>query len=108
MISLTSQPGGADVVDDSYDCQLGAVAVFMGDKSVVRAIQEAHTRILLRAGVLQAHELIGGGGSRLDSETLSDVDIDVLIVLCCTEQMSYPLELAARLALADHTYQQLN
>ena len=87
-------------MDDPYYCQLGAVAVLMGDKSAVTVIQEAHARILLRAGVGQAHELIGGGGSRLDSETLSDVYIDDLIALCCTEQMSVPLELAARLALA--------
>ena len=96
---LFDKPGGADVVDDSYYCQLGAVAVLMGAKAVVTVIQESHTRILLRAGVLQAHKLIGAGGSRLDSETLSDVYIDDLIVSCCTEQMSVPLELSARLAL---------
>ena len=67
---LFDKPGGADVVDDYFCCQLEAVAVLMGDKSAVTVLREAHTRILLRAGVLQAHELIGGGGSRLDSEVV--------------------------------------
>ena len=74
---LFDKPGGADVVDDPFDFQLEAVAVLVRDKSAVTVIQEAHTRILLRAGVLQAHELIGGGGSRLDSETST-----LMISLC--------------------------
>ena len=98
---LYDKPGAADLVDDEFYCQLAAVAILMGDKSVVTVIQEAHSRILLFAGVLQAHELIGGGGSRLDAKTLSDVYIDDLIVLCCSNEISVPVELTARLALAD-------
>ena len=51
---------------------------------------------------------MGGGGSRLDSETLSDVYIDDLVILCCSSSISAPVELTARLALADATYAALN
>ena len=79
---LFDRTGGADVVDDSYDCQLGAVAVLMGDNSAVTVIQEAHTRILLRAGVLQEHELIGGGGINANAVAVfpsSQSEVEVLL-----------------------------
>ena len=105
---IFDKPGRADVVDDEYYCRLACVAVLMGEKSAVTAIQEAHLRILLRAGVWQAHELIGGGGSRLEGDMLTDVYIDDLIVLCCTNEICAPVELTARLAMADAAYAELS
>ena len=73
-------PGAGEALGDGF-CQLALAGVMMGDLGAVAVIQEAHTRMLLRAGVLSPAELLQAPWPFPEGPSAGDVYVDDPVLL---------------------------
>ena len=83
-------------------------AVMMGDIGAVTVVQEAHTRLLLRSGVLSPETMVNSPFIKNPEGVQGDVYIDDLILMAIGSLCSPPQSLIEALQLADKVYDEEN